>query len=79
MGRAACWCAQGAPRVAVRCSDLYEEGRIKHLAEPVPFWVGILNPTLKFLLDRYRGGSNLAKVQLNINSKALVAHMDRVV
>ena len=24
MGRAACWCAQGAPRVAVRCSDLYD-------------------------------------------------------
>ena len=27
----------------------------------------------------YRGDSNLAKVQLNINSKALVAHIDRVV
>ena len=27
----------------------------------------------------YRGGSKLAKVQLNINSKALVAHIDRVV
>ena len=34
MRRAACWCAQGAPRVAVRCSDLDEEGRTGHLAEP---------------------------------------------
>jgi hypothetical protein len=34
MERAACSCAQGAPRVAVRCSDLFEEGRTGHLAQP---------------------------------------------
>ena len=50
MGRAACWCAQGSPRVAVRCSDLYEEGRMKHLAGPNAFWIEILEPTLKFLV-----------------------------
>ena len=32
-----------------------------------------------FYNDVYRGDSNLAKAQLNINSKALVAHKDRVV
>ena len=30
-------------------------------------------------LRAYRGDSNCTKVQLNINSKALVAHIDRVV
>ena len=34
MERAACWCAQGAPRVAVRCSGLDEEERTGHLAQP---------------------------------------------
>ena len=34
MERAACWCAQGSLRVAVRCSDLFEEGRTGHLAQP---------------------------------------------
>jgi hypothetical protein len=37
MGRAACCCAQDAPRVAVRCSDLYEEGRMKQITEPNVF------------------------------------------
>ena len=31
------------------------------------------------LFCTYRGDSNLAKVQLNINSKALVAYIDRAV
>ena len=33
MERAACWCAQGEPRVAVRCSDLDEEGLTGHLTQ----------------------------------------------
>ena len=43
------------------------------------------NATLKVyglvppILGEYRGDSNWTKVQLNINSKALVAHIDRVV
>jgi hypothetical protein len=41
MGRAACWCAQGAPRVAVRCSDLDEEWRTKTLTGPNAFGVDI--------------------------------------
>jgi len=35
--------------------------------------------TLLLRPSAYREDSNLAKVQLNINSKALVAHIDRVV
>ena len=34
MERAACWCAQGAPCVEVRCSELFDEGRTEHLSQP---------------------------------------------
>ena len=32
MERAACWCAQGAPCVAVRCSELFEGQRTSDIA-----------------------------------------------
>ena len=41
MGRAACWCAQGARRVAVRCSGLYEEDRTKQPCRTEFFYASV--------------------------------------
>ena len=51
--------------------------RIRQLGGVGAGW--ILGPVGLVQLYLHRGDSNLAKVQLNINSKALVAHIDRVV